>query len=56
MKNFLKYLGPILVLVGVAILAVYHFGSSQSNTYLVVGGLLMIIGAIGHVIINRKID
>lgn len=56
MKDFLKYLGSILILVGVALLALYYFGNLQSNTVLASAGIIMIIGCITHIVINRKVS
>ncbi|MBP6610901.1 MAG: hypothetical protein KA206_07385 [Paludibacter sp.] len=44
MKSLLTTLGPILMLVGVAILAVYFFTASHNNAFLVAAGALEIIG------------
>lgn len=56
MKSFLKYLGPILQLVGVGILTVYFFNQTTSNTLLAVAGIIMVLGMLGHIVINRLID
>ena len=55
MKEFLKYLGAIIVLGGAAILAVYYFGQSNSNTYLAAAGVTMIVGFFVHIIINKNL-
>lgn len=56
MKSFLKYLGPILLLIGTVILAVYYFHNTAANTMLIVAGVLMVVGLISHVVINKYID
>lgn len=56
MKELLKYLGSILILVGVAILALYFFGVSQANAMLAAAAIVMVTGLITHVVINRHID
>lgn len=56
MKSFLKYLGPILQLVGVAILAIYYFNQTPENTLLAVAGIIMVLGMVGHIVINKLID
>lgn len=53
MKNFLKYVGPILVLLGVIILALYFFGISNSNVYLASAGIIMVLGIVSHILINK---
>jgi len=55
-KELLKYLGILLVLVGVAFLVVYHFGDhAAENTLLAIGGICIAVGTIGHVILNKYI-
>lgn len=56
MKEVLKYLGSILILIGVALLAFYFFGNSPSNKILGTAGVIMIIGLITHIVLNRRID
>jgi hypothetical protein len=55
MKNFLKYLGSLIILIGVVPLLIYHFGTVQTNTLLVAGGVTMLVGALLHVLLNKKI-
>lgn len=55
MKELLKYLGSILILVGVVLLAIYHFGSNPTNAYLASAGIIMIVGCVTHVVINKRI-
>ncbi len=56
MKSFLKYLGPIIVLIGVAILAIAQFSGVLNNTHLLIAILLFIISIVVEIIVNRKID
>ena len=56
MKSFLKYLGPIILLIGTALLAVYYFHNTAENTILGVAAGLMVVGLITHVLINKYID
>lgn len=56
MKTFLKYLGPIILLIGTILLAVYYFTKPAENVLLVVTGVLMVVGLLTHVIINRFIE
>jgi len=53
MKTILRFLGPIIILVGVIILAVYFFTQSSSNTYLIAAGVTMFVGVFAHVILNK---
>lgn len=55
MKNFLKYLGALLILIGVIPLLIYHFGQTQTNFLLALGGIIMLIGAVSHVLLNKKV-
>lgn len=56
MKSFLKYLGPIMLLIGTGILAYYYFNTSPENTLLVAAGILMVVGLFTHVIVNKFIQ
>lgn len=56
MKNFLKYLGPIILLIGTGLLAFYYFNNTAENTLLIVVAILMIAGLLAHVIINKYIE
>jgi len=53
MKTILRFLGPIIILVGVIILAIYFFTQSSSNTYLIAAGVTMLLGIVAHVILNK---
>ena len=57
MKNeILKYLGILVILIGVAVLVIYHFGHhAAENTLLIIGGICILTGTIGHVILNKYI-
>ncbi len=56
MENILKYLGVFIVIAGVAFLAVPAFMSNGStNMTLGVGGILMVLGLIVHIILNKFI-
>jgi hypothetical protein len=56
MNNFLKFLGTILVLLGVACLAVYFFSKTQPNLLLATGLGLEIVGIFAYVFINKKLS
>lgn len=56
MKNFLKYLGPIFLLIGTILIAFYFFNPTSENTLLVASGILMVLGLIVHVIVNKFIE
>lgn len=54
MKEFFKYLGPIVQILGVVLLGIYYFTAPAENTLLSAGGLLVIAGIIAHILINKK--
>lgn len=56
MKQFLKYSGVFLLLIGVAVLVAYNVVSSPTNAYLVSALSLMIVGLIVHVLLNKFLD
>jgi len=56
MKGLLKNLGLILILIGVAILVVCSFtGNVNNNTVLVSSVILVIVGLVSYIIINKKV-
>lgn len=56
MKQVLKYIGVIVLLIGVFILAIPTLQGSVSNTVLLVGIGTMLIGYFGHIVINKKLE
>lgn len=57
MKNLLKNLGVILVIIGAIILiAVFFSGTAAINDNTILGGsvVLIVIGLILHIILNKK--
>ena len=57
MKNeLLKYLGIVVILVGVILLAVYQFGSNPINGLLIAAGVCVVAGTIGHIVLNKVIE
>jgi len=55
MNTFLRFLGIILVLLGVCCLVVYRF-ALPSNALLVTSLVLEVVGILCHIILNRKLD
>lgn len=55
MNNFLKYLGVILILIGVAIFVIYSHTQGAGNGYLWSGLACVIIGFIAHIYLNKYI-
>ena len=56
MSELIKNLGVIILLIGLAILAVPAFTGSTSNTTLMAGLIVIIIGYIGHIVINKRVE
>ena len=54
MKELVKYLGAIIILVGVVLLAIYKFGM-PSNYLLGGAAFAMVIGMFIHILVNRKL-
>lgn len=52
MNKFLRYLGIILVLLGVLVLALYYFGM-QSNFMLGTAGFLFVAGIVAYIVTNK---
>jgi len=52
----LKYLGVLIMLIGVAVLVVPTLMGNPSNTFLMVGLLVIIGGYFSHIVLNKKIE
>ncbi len=53
MGKFMRYLGIMIELVGVIILAMYFWGIFESNAALLTAGFILVGGVIAHVILNK---
>ncbi len=56
MKELLKSLGVIILLIGVIILAVPALTGGVTNAILGTGLVLIILGYITHIVINKRIE
>lgn len=56
MNELLKNLGVIVLLIGVIILAVPALTGGMSNTVLLTGLGLIILGYLGHIVINKRVE
>jgi hypothetical protein len=56
MDNVYKYLGVIILLIGVAILAIPSFLNGVNNTILLSGMGVIILGYLTHIFLNRKVE
>jgi hypothetical protein len=54
MSNVLKYLGVLILLIGVVILAVHAMTGAVSNSILLAGLGIIIIGFLLHIVIGRR--
>ena len=56
LKTLLKNAGLLIMLIGVIILALVVFLGTQTNASLALSLVLVALGLISHIIINRKVE
>lgn len=56
MNTLMKSLGVIILLIGVGILAIPAFTDMRSNTTLAIGLLLIVLGFLAHIFLNKKFE
>ena len=56
MNELLKNLGVIVLLIGVIILAVPAFTGGMTNSILLTGLGLVLLGYFGHIVINKRVE
>jgi len=56
LKTLLKNAGLLVILVGVIILGVVVFTGTQTNASLAISLVLVTLGLIAHIILNRKVE
>ena len=56
LKDLLKNAGLLVILAGVVILSIVVFSGSQTNSYLSLSLVLVIVGLLGHILINKMVD
>jgi hypothetical protein len=56
LKDLLKNAGLLVILIGVVILGIVVFTGAQTNAYLSLSLGLIVLGLLGHIVINKKID
>jgi len=49
----MRYVGLVLILIGVLVLGLYYFAVFNSNGALLTAAILMVVGLIGHIIANK---
>lgn len=53
MKEIARYSGVIVMLIGVAVLALPFFSGNTNNSNLIIGLVLVIQGFLGHIYVNN---
>ncbi|MEX0988425.1 MAG: DUF1056 family protein [Bacteroidales bacterium] len=56
MKDLLKNLGIISIVAGVVILSLAVFRETQTNAKMAVSLVLVVVGLLGHIILNKYIE
>lgn len=56
LKTLLKNAGLLIILIGVVILALVVFAGTQTNASLALSLVLVVLGLIAHIFINRMVD
>ncbi len=56
MKEIAKYSGIIVVLAGVVLLFINFRTNSNSNAFLISSALLIIVGFLAYVLVNRYVE
>ena len=56
MKELLKNLGIIILLSGVVVLILDSTKTHDSNNGLMISGILVVVGFLVHIIVNRQIE
>lgn len=54
MKTFGKYLGVLVQIIGVLVLAIPFFMGNSSNASLLTGTILVILGFLLHIFLGRR--
>ncbi|MCK5067987.1 MAG: hypothetical protein KAR16_11130 [Bacteroidales bacterium] len=55
-KDLLKNSGLLVILAGVIILGIAVFTKVQTNTHLGISLGLIIVGLLGHIVVNKLVD
>ena len=53
MKEFAKYVGVLVMLIGAAVLVIPFFMGLTNNTNLIIGLILVIEGLLGYIFVNN---
>jgi uncharacterized membrane protein HdeD (DUF308 family) len=52
--NALKYLGVIILIIGVLVLAVPYLTGGTTNALLITGMVLIVVGYLSHIFLNKR--
>ena len=53
MKEFARYIGVLVMLIGVAVLVIPFLNDGTNNTNLIIGLVLVVNGMLGHIYVNN---
>lgn len=56
MKTFLKNIGLIIIFVGLGFVAVTSATTVKENTGLAIGIVLIVVGLLSYIILNKRIE
>lgn len=56
MKDIIKNLGLIVILIGIIFLSIVVFRQTHTNTQLAISLVLVIVGFFGHILLSKFID
>lgn len=56
MDELIKNLGVIVLIIGAAVLAVPFFTGGMTNSILLTGLGLVLLGYFGHIVINKRVE
>mgnify|MGYP001818269832 CR=1 FL=1 len=56
LRTLLKNAGLLVILIGVIILGVVVFVGSQTNANLALSLVLIVVGLLSHIVINKLVD
>ena len=56
MKQLVRNLGLLLILIGVIFLSLVVFNQTQTNTKLGISLALIVVGLIGHILLNKYVE
>ena len=56
MKDLIKNLGILSIIIGVLILSLAVWRETQTNAKLVISLILVVVGFFGHILLNKYLD